>query len=69
MEMHSKVLGGSEPLKKAKGVAKRQFGHQKIPNFYACKAQDYQHEIRIAFFKHDYYQNDHHEPKFAWNLS
>ena len=53
MEMRSKVSGGSEPLKKAIGVAKRQSGHQKNSNFSACKAQGNQHEIRIAFFERD----------------
>ena len=53
METLSKASGGSEPLKKAIGAAKRQSGHQKISNFSASKAQDNQHEIRIAFFERD----------------
>ena len=51
METRSKVSGGSEPLQKAIGAAKRQSGHQKFSNFSACKAQGNQHEIRIAFFE------------------
>ena len=53
MEMHSKVSGKSEPLKKAIGAAKQQAGQQKISNFFACKAQCNQREIRIAFFEWD----------------
>ena len=56
METRSKVSGGSEPLKKATGAAKRQSGHQKISNFSAFKAQGNQHEIRIAFFRRDKYK-------------
>ena len=52
MEKRSKVSGGSEPLNKAID-AKRQSGHQKISNFSACKTQENQHEIRIAFFERD----------------
>ena len=32
--------GGSKPLKKAKGAAKRQSGHQKVLNFSASKVQE-----------------------------
>lgn len=53
MEMRLKVIGRSEPLKKAIRAAKQQSGHQKVWNFSAYKAQGKQHEIRIAFFEHD----------------
>ena len=39
METRSKVSGGSEPLKKEIGAAKRHSGHQNISNFSACRAQ------------------------------
>ena len=48
METRSKASGGSEPLKKAIGAAKRQSGHQKVSNFSACKPQGNQHEIKIV---------------------
>ena len=58
METRSKVSGGSEPLKKKEiGAAKRQMRHPKISNFSACKAQENQHEITIAFFERDYVPN------------
>ena len=47
MEIHLKVSTGSEPLKKAIGVAKRQSRHQKISIFSACKAQGSQHKIGL----------------------
>ena len=53
METLSKVSGGSEALKKAIGAAIWQSEHHKFSNFLACKAQGYQHEIRIAFFERD----------------
>ena len=54
METRSKVSGGSEPLKKAIRAVIWQYGHQKISNVSACKAQGNHHEIRIAFFERDY---------------
>ena len=50
METCSKVSGRSEPLKKKQqGVVIWQSGHQQFSNLSSCKAQAYQHEIRIAF--------------------
>ena len=37
METHSKVSGGSEPLKKRIGAAKRQSGHQKDLKFFCMQ--------------------------------
>ena len=53
MEMHLKVSGGSEPLRKAIGVGIGQSGHQKLLKFSACKEQGNQHEIRIVFLECD----------------
>ena len=53
METRLKVSGGSEPLKKAIGAAKRQSRYQDILILIACMAQGNHHEIRIAFFKRD----------------
>ena len=53
MEMHLKISGGSEPLRKAIGVGIGQSEHQKLSNFSACKAQGNQHEIRIVFLECD----------------
>ena len=39
MKTNSKVSGGSEPLKKAIGAAKRQSGHQKVSIFFACNTK------------------------------
>ena len=58
MEMRSKVSGGSEPLKKAKGAIFRSPGHQKFSNFSSCKAQGNQHKIRITFLKRDNNDDD-----------
>ena len=51
--MSLKVSGGSEPPKKAIGVAFWQSGHQKISHFLVCKARGNKHEIRIAFLERD----------------
>ena len=49
----SNVSGGSESLKKARGVAIWQPGHQKFSIFPACKAEGNQNENTIAFFERD----------------
>ena len=53
MQTRSKVSGGSEPLKKGNRGGQTAVRTPKILEFSACKAQDNQHEIKIAFFKRD----------------
>ena len=52
--MHWNVSGGSEPLKKQQwggGGGIWHFEHQKFANLSACKAQEHQHKIMIAFLE------------------
>ena len=53
METHSKVSGGNKSLQKRQRGGHLVVRTPKIFNFTACKPQDNEHEIRIAFFERD----------------
>ena len=54
MEMHLKVSSRSELLKTAMGGGQTTvWTPKKTSNFSPCKAQENQHNFRIAFFKHE----------------